>query len=216
MNITYVITCIIITSVIILICVIFYCCFSNKNNTYQYIESKEIYRIGDIFTVQAFDLPANLNKYSIDPKRIIQDYPNSIFAEYIKRTKMIENINNKLPIKKRDYNELIRILYDFKMIKFKDNDYIAIHIRLGDVLCFPPNDHAGAKGRRPLPCNELINKIHKLIQYNNLSNNYPLYAYTYYHIDHATKEWDWDEDTNSHLKNCITIKSDNYINKLKN
>lgn len=187
-----VIILIIIIFIILLLCLL---CFKDSFSNFNYDENKEVYRLGDILTHQAICKGLNCKPEEISLEKIVNDYPDSLGADYIKQS-----------TKRYDIDLLLNIIKNKNLFN-PNQEYVAIHIRLGDVLCVNRKDKWMSK-RGILDYKIMYQKIINYIKSNNISNNYPIKIYTFFHKDHYTKQYD--------LNNCIQKKSSEYLNKIHN
>ena len=184
--------------------------FKNNSENFKYSQNKEVYRLADI--LKNFSIcknEKNCKNYQLDLYKITKDYPDSIGASYIlnnynerhENSGYIINSNYDLPL-------LIKIMKSKKLLNSENknsknsNNSVAIHIRLGDVLCGPEKLKWMTK-RAIINPYDMINKILDYYEKNNVSNKLPVKIYTFYHKDHWTKEFDTD--------NCIVKKSEEYL-----
>lgn len=204
---------IIFIGIILLLVLLIFSLRNNFSENFEYLETKEVYRLADILRNSSICYNENNCKnYSINLNRIVNDYPNSLGAYYINNNynERLENgkyiINNKY-----DLSLLVKILKTKKLLSNDSNDsndsnnsnnYVAIHIRLGDVLC-GPNKLKWVKKRSIYNPYDMIDKILNYYKDNNVLNHLPVKIYTFYHKDHWTKEFDTD--------NCIVKKSEEYL-----
>ncbi len=178
---------------IILIILIVVFCFNI--DYFSYDENKEVYRIGDILTNQAICKDDNCEPVLLNLKKIIKDYPESLGAEYIKQAK-----------KRYDIDTLLNIIKNKNLLN-KNLNYVAIHIRLGDVLCTTGKDEWMSK-RGIVDFNKMYNKIKYYYNKYNIPTNTKVKIFSFFHKDHYTKKYD--------KNNCIENKSIEYLNNIKN
>lgn len=183
--------------VFILIVVLIIKCFikdSFKKDHFSYDENKEVYRLGDILTHQAICKNDNCELWSLNIKKIQKDYPESIGAEYIKKSN-----------KRYDIDTLLNIIKNKNLLN-KNLNYVAIHIRTGDVLCVEGKDKWMSR-RGILDYNKMYNKIKQYYKKFNIPRNIKVKIFSFFHKDHYTKQYD--------KNNCIQNKSIEYLNNIK-
>jgi hypothetical protein len=185
------------TIVLLLICIILIVsvvvCYFKKDH-FSYDESKEVYRLGDILTHLAICKKDNCESWSLDLKKIQKDYPESIGAEYIKKSK-----------KRYDIDTLLNIIKNKNLLN-KNLNYVAIHIRTGDVLCVEGKDKWMSR-RGILDYNRMYNKIKIYYKKFNIPKDTKVKIFSFFHKDHYTKQYD--------KNNCIENKSIEYLNNIE-
>tara|TARA_B100001093_G_scaffold34457_1_gene29726 strand:- start:6 stop:716 length:711 start_codon:yes stop_codon:yes gene_type:complete len=181
--------------IISIILIILFIVFYFNKDYFSYDENKEVYRIGDILTNQAICKNDKCEPELLSLNKIIKDYPRSFGAEYIKQAK-----------KKYDIDTLLNIIKNKKLLN-KNLNYVAIHIRLGDVLCVTGKDKWMSK-RGIVDFNQMYNKIKDYYNKYNIPTNTKVKIFSFFHKDHYTKKYDQN--------NCIENKSIEYLNNIKN
>lgn len=185
------------TIVLLLICItlivsVVVCYF--KKDHFSYDESKEVYRLGDIINNFAICKKDNCESWSLDLKKIEKYYPESIGAEYIKKSK-----------KRYDIDTLLNIIKNKNLLN-KNLNYVAIHIRTGDVLCVEGKDK-WMSSRGILDYNRMYNKIKLYYKKFNIPKDTKVKIFSFFHKDHYTKQYD--------KNNCIENKSIEYLNNIQ-
>lgn len=176
---------------IILIVLVVICCF--KKDHFSYNENKEVYRLGDILKHFAI-CRKNCPPHKLNLIKIIKDYPESLGAEYIKKSKKIYDIDTLLNIIKN------------KNLLNKNINYVAIHIRTGDVLCVKDKDKWMSE-RGILDYNIMHKKIKQYYDNFNIPKDTKVKIFSFFHKDHYTKQYD--------KNNCIENKSIEYLNNIQ-
>lgn len=200
MNCKLLIICI---GIILLLILVIFLFRNNFSENFEYSETKEVYRLADILRNGATCSDENNCKnYQINFKRILKDYPDSLGAHYINNNYNEIQKNGKFKGKFNNVALLVKIMKDKKLLSNESNNYVAVHIRLGDVLC-SPNEFKWIKKRSIYNPYDMIDKILNYYKNNNVLNHLPVKIYTFYHKDHWTKEFDTD--------NCIVKKSEEYL-----
>jgi hypothetical protein len=168
-------------------------CYFKKDH-FSYDESKEVYRLGDIINNFAICKKDNCESWSLDLKKIQKDYPESIGSEYIKKSK-----------KRYDIDTLLNIIKNKNLLN-KNLNYVAIHIRTGDVLCVEGKDKWMSR-RGILDYNRMYNKIKQYYKKFNILKDTKVKIFSFFHKDHYTKQYD--------KNNCIENKSIEYLNNIQ-
>lgn len=185
------------TIVLLLICTILIMsvvvCYFKKDH-FSYDENKEVYRLGDIINNFAICKKDNCESWSLDLKKIKKDYPESIGAEYTKKSK-----------KRYDIDTLLNIIKNKNLLN-KNLNYVAIHIRTGDVLCVEGKDKWMSR-RGILDYNRMYNKIKRYYKKFNIPKDTKVKIFSFFHKDHYTKQYD--------KNNCIENKSIEYLNNIQ-
>lgn len=185
-------TIVLLLTCIILIVSVVVCYF--KKDHFSYDENKEVYRLGDIINNFAICKKDNCESWSLDLKKIQKDYPKSIGAEYIKKYK-----------KRYDIDTLLNIIKNKNLLN-KNLNYVAIHIRTGDVLCVEGKDKWMSR-RGIIDYNRMYNKIKQYYKKFNISKDTKVKIFSFFHKDHYTKQYD--------KNNCIENKSIEYLNNIQ-
>ena len=181
-----------ITCIILIVLVVIVCFF--KKDNFSYDENKEVYRLGDIINNFAICKKDNCESWSLDLKKIQKDYPESIGAEYINKSN-----------KRFDIDTLLSIIKDKNLLN-KNLNYVAIHIRTGDVLCVEGKDK-WMSNRGILDYNKMYKKIKKYFKKFNIPKDTKVKIFSFFHKDHYTKQYD--------KNNCIENKSIEYLNNIE-
>ena len=185
-------TIVLLLTCIILIVSVVVCYF--KKDHFSYDENKEVYRLGDIINNFAICKKDNCKSWSLNLKKIQRDYPESIGAEYIKKSK-----------KRYDIDTLLNIIKNKNLLN-KNLNYVAIHIRTGDVLCVKGKDKWMSR-RGILDYNKMYNKIKQYYKKFNIPKDTKVKIFSFFHKDHYTKQYD--------KNNCIENKSIEYLNNIE-
>lgn len=198
--------------IILLLILLIFLFRNNFSENFEYSETKEVYRLADILRNGATcSDDNNCKNYQISFKRILKDYPDSLGAYYINNNNYERLENGRFKGKFYNVALLLKIMKDKKLLSNDSNEsndsndsnnYVAIHIRLGDVLC-SSNEFKWIKKRSIYNPYVMIDKILNYYKNNNVSKHLPVKIYTFYHKDHWTKEFDTD--------NCIVKKSEEYL-----
>ena len=179
---------------IIIVLIVLIIVFCLNKDYFSYDENKEVYRIGDILTNQSICKKDNCESWALSKKKIIKDYPESLGAEYIKQSK-----------KRYDIDTLLNIIKNKNLLN-KNLNYVAIHIRLGDVLCAKGKDK-WMSSRGIIDYNKMYNKIKQYYTQYKISSNTEVKIFTFFHKDHYTKQYN--------KNNCIENKSKEYLNNIE-